>query len=165
MAKEPKMNWKNTRTLVTGGASFSGSALVDALVQRGAIVRVVDNFSSGRRENLTSHLKSNAIELIHADLLDDGVARQSVRGMDLVFHLAADHGGRGYVDLHQAACAGNPGLDGVLFRACVQQNVQKVGFPASGCIYPNYIQNNPTAMLYLTEDEAGPPSDADNLYG
>ena len=116
MAKEPKMNWKNKRTLVTGGASFIGSALVDALVYRGATVRVVDNFSSGRRENLASHLKSDAIELVHADLLDDGVARQAVQGMDLVFHLAADHGGRGYVDLHQAACAGNLGLDGMLFR-------------------------------------------------
>lgn len=165
MAKEPKMNWKNTRTLVTGGASFIGSALVDALVQRGAIVRVVDNFSSGRRENLTAHLKSNAIELQHADLLDDGVARQAVRGMDLVFHLAADHGGRGYVDLHQAACAGNLGLDGILFRACVQQSVEKVVFASSGCIYPNYIQNDPTELLYLTEDKAGPPYDADNLYG
>jgi nucleoside-diphosphate-sugar epimerase len=165
MAKEPKMNWKNTRTLVTGGASFIGSALVDALVQRGATVRVVDNFSSGRRENLTPHLKSNAIELMHADLLDDGVARQAVRGMDLVFHLAADHGGRGYVDLHQAACASNLGLDGILFRACVQQNVEKVMFASSGCIYPNYIQNDPTEILYLTEDKAGPPYDADNLYG
>jgi nucleoside-diphosphate-sugar epimerase len=165
MAKEPKMNWKNTRTLVTGGASFIGSALVDALVERGAIVRVVDNFSSGRRENLIAHLKSTAIELIHADLLDDGVARQSVHGMDLVFHLAADHGGRGYVDLHQAACASNLGLDGILFRACVQQNVEKVVFASSGCIYPNYIQNDPTEILYLSEDKAGPPYDADNLYG
>jgi nucleoside-diphosphate-sugar epimerase len=165
MAKEPKMNWKNTRTLVTGGASFIGSALVDALVERGAPVRVVDNFSSGRRENLTSHLKSNTIELMPGDLLDDGVARNAVRGMDLVFHLAADHGGRGYVDLHQAACASNLGLDGTLFRACVQQSVEKVVFASSGCIYPNYIQNNPTEMLYLTEDKAGPPYDADNLYG
>jgi len=159
------MNWKNTRTLVTGGASFIGSALVDALVQRGAIVRVVDNFSSGRRENLASHLKSNAIELIDADLLDDGVARQSVQRMDIVFHLAADHGGRGYVDLHQAACAGNLGLDGLLFRACAQQNVEKVVFASSGCIYPNYIQNDPAEILYLTEQKAGPPYDADNLYG
>ena len=159
------MNWKNTRTLVTGGASFIGSALVDALVQRGASVRVVDNFSSGRRENLAPHLKSSSIELIEADLLDDGVAHRSVRGMDLVFHLAADHGGRGYVDLHQAACAGNLGLDGILFRACAQQNVEKVVFASSGCIYPNYIQNDPSEILYLTEDKAGPPYDADNLYG
>src|ERR1700731_4034512 len=163
--KEMNMNWNKKRALVTGGASFIGSALVDALVDRGADVRVVDNFSSGRRENLAAHLRSKIIELIDADLLDDAVARKAAHGMDLVFHLAADHGGRGYVDLHQAACAGNLGLDGLMFRACVQENVEKVVFASSGCIYPNYIQNNPTEMLYLTEDKAGPPYDADNLYG
>jgi nucleoside-diphosphate-sugar epimerase len=163
--KEKEMNWKCTRTLVTGGASFIGSTLVDSLLERGAQVRVVDNFSSGRRENLAPHLKANAIELMAADLLDDGVARKAVRGMDLVFHLAADHGGRGYVDLHQAACASNLGLDGLLFRACVQESVEKVVFASSGCVYPNYIQKDPSEILYLTEDKAGPPYDADNLYG
>jgi len=48
------MNWKRTRTLVTGGGSFIGSTLVDALLERSAEVRVIDNFSSGRRENLAS---------------------------------------------------------------------------------------------------------------
>jgi nucleoside-diphosphate-sugar epimerase len=163
--RETEMNWKRTRTLVTGGASFIGSTLVDSLLERGAHVRVVDNFSSGRHENLASHLKANAIELMAADLLDDGVARKAVHGMDLVFHLAADHGGRGYVDLHQGACASNLGLDGLLFRACVQENVEKVVFASSGCVYPNYIQKDPNEILYLTEDEAGPPYDADNLYG
>src|SRR4051812_38339032 len=109
-----EMNWKRTRTLVTGGGSFIGSTLVDALLERSAEVRVIDNFSSGRRENLASPLRSNAIELMEGDLLDEGAARRAVRGMDLVFHLAADHGGRGYVDLHQAACASNLGLDGSL---------------------------------------------------
>jgi nucleoside-diphosphate-sugar epimerase len=159
------MNWMRTRTLVTGGASFIGSALVDALLERGAEVRVVDNLSSGRRDNLAAHLKSKSIELIEADLLDDGVARRCVRRMEIVFHLAADHGGRGYVDLHQAACAGNLGLDGLLFRACLKENVAKIVFASSGCIYPNYIQNDPNEILYLTEDKAGPPFDADNLYG
>jgi nucleoside-diphosphate-sugar epimerase len=159
------MNWNNKRTLVTGGASFIGSALVDALVDRGARVRVVDNFSSGRRENFSAHLKAKAIELIEADLLDDFVARKAAQGMDVVFHLAADHGGRGYVDLHQAACASNLGLDGLMFRACLQENVEKVVFASSGCIYPNYIQRDPNEILYLTEDKAGPPYDADNLYG
>jgi nucleoside-diphosphate-sugar epimerase len=165
MTKEMKMNWNKKRALVTGGASFIGSALVDALVTRGADVRVVDNFSSGRRENLAAHLRSKAIELIDADLLDDAVARKAAHGMDLVFHLAADHGGRGYVDLHQAACAGNLGLDGLMFRACLQENVEKVVFASSGCIYPNYIQSDPKEILYLVEDKAGPPYDADNLYG
>ena len=163
--KEMNMNWNKKRALVTGGASFIGSALVDALVDRGADVRVVDNFSSGRRENLAAHLRSKIIELIDADLLDDAVARKAAHGMDLVFHLAADHGGRGYVDLHQAACAGNLGLDGLMFRACLRENVEKVVFASSGCIYPNYIQRDPQEILYLTEDKAGPPYDADNLYG
>src|SRR5258706_13645466 len=79
MTKEMKMNWNKKRALVTGGASFIGSALVDALVTRGADVRVVDNFSSGRRENLAAHLRSKAIELSDADLLDDTVARKAVQ--------------------------------------------------------------------------------------
>jgi nucleoside-diphosphate-sugar epimerase len=159
------MNWEHSRVLVTGGASFIGSALVDVLVERGAGVRVVDNLSSGKLENLQGRLDSGEIEFLKADLLDDGVARKAIRGMDVVFHLAADHGGRGYVDLHQAACAGNLTLDGLVFRAAVQENVGKVVFASSGCVYPNYIQTNPGEILYLTEDKAGPPYDADNLYG
>jgi nucleoside-diphosphate-sugar epimerase len=52
-----------------------------------------------------------------------------------------------------------------MFRACLQQGVEKVVFASSGCIYPNYIQSDPEEILYLTEDKAGPPYDADNLYG
>jgi nucleoside-diphosphate-sugar epimerase len=159
------MNWKHSRVLVTGGASFIGSALVDALVERGARVRVVDNLSSGKLENLQERLDGGEIEFLKAELLDDGVARKAVRGMDVVFHLAADHGGRGYVDLHQAACAGNLTLDGLVFRAAVQENAGRVIFASSGCVYPNYIQTDPGEILYLTEDKAGPPYDADNLYG
>jgi nucleoside-diphosphate-sugar epimerase len=159
------MNWKHSRVLVTGGASFIGSALVDALVERGARVRVVDNLSSGKLENLQGSLDGGELEFLKAELLDDGVARKAVRGMDVVFHLAADHGGRGYVDLHQAACAGNLTLDGLVFRAAVQENAERVIFASSGCVYPNYIQTDPAEILYLTEDKTGPPYDADNLYG
>lgn len=159
------MNWAHTKALVTGGASFIGSALVDALTARGARVRIVDNLSSGKLENLSQHLKEGGIEFVEADLLDDGIARRAVRGMDVVFHLAADHGGRGYVDLHQAACGGNLALDGLVFRAALQEGAGKVVFASSGCIYPNFLQVDPDEVLYLTEDKAGPPYDADNLYG
>ncbi|MFZ0432426.1 MAG: NAD-dependent epimerase/dehydratase family protein [Candidatus Acidiferrales bacterium] len=159
------MNWKQTRVLVTGGASFIGSALVDALVERGARVRVVDNLSSGKRENLSAHLGAGSIEFIEADLLDPQTARLAVKGRDVVFHLAADHGGRGYVDLHQTACSTNLILDGQLFRACHQEGVGKVVYASSGCVYPNFLQTDPRQILYLTEDKAGPPYDADNLYG
>jgi nucleoside-diphosphate-sugar epimerase len=159
------MNWSSKKVLVTGGASFIGSALVDALIERGTQVRVVDNLSSGKKKNLSEHLQKGTVEFVAADLMEDGVARRSARGMDMIFHLAADHGGRGYVDLHQAACAGNLVLDGLVFRAAVQESVEKVVFASSGCIYPNYIQRDPSELSYLTEDLAGPPYDADNLYG
>jgi nucleoside-diphosphate-sugar epimerase len=159
------MEWNKRNVLVTGGASFIGSALVDALVDRGARVRVVDNLSSGKQENLQHLLSSGAVEFERADLLDEGVAAQAAREMDIVFHLAADHGGRGYVDLHQAACATNLLLDGLVFRACVKAGVEKVVFASSGCVYPNYMQADPNEIVYLTEDKVGPPCDADNTYG
>ncbi|MGA2631279.1 MAG: NAD-dependent epimerase/dehydratase family protein, partial [Terriglobia bacterium] len=159
------MEWNKRNVLVTGGASFIGSALVDALVDRGARVRVVDNLSSGKQENLQHLLMSGAVEFERADLLDEGVAAQAAREMDIVFHLAADHGGRGYVDLHQAACATNLLLDGLVFRACVKAGVEKVVFASSGCVYPNYMQADPNEIVYLTEDKVGPPCDADNTYG
>jgi UDP-glucose 4-epimerase len=159
------MQWSRRKTLVTGGASFIGSHLVDALLEKGAQVRVVDNLSSGRLDNIRHHVAGGRVEFMHADLSDPEVAEESVRGMDTVFHLAADHGGRGYVDLHQVACATNLTLDGLLFKACHQAGVEKVVYASSGCVYPNHIQTNPAEVLYLTEDMVGPPYDADNLYG
>jgi UDP-glucose 4-epimerase len=159
------MDWRNSKVLVTGGASFIGSTLVDALLKKGAQIRVVDDLSSGKLENIATHVMDKEVEFIQNDLREPGVAENAVDGMDVVFHLAADHGGRGYVDLHQAACASNLMLDGVLFRACHKAQVGKVVYASSGCVYPNYIQTDPDQILYLTEDKVGPPYDADNMYG
>jgi nucleoside-diphosphate-sugar epimerase len=159
------MTWKQTRVLVTGGASFIGSALVDALIERGARVRVVDNLSSGRLENIEQHVRSGAVEFLQADLLENQVAEKAAKDIHIAFHLAADHGGRGYVDLHQVACSTNLILDGLFFRACHRAGVEKVVYASSGCIYPNFLQTDPKELLYLTEDRSGPPYDADNMYG
>lgn len=158
-------DWKDRAVLVTGGTSFIGSHLVDALVERGARVRVVDDLSSGRLENISPHVRSGAVEFVQGDLKDSAVAQRGVAGRSIVFHLAADHGGRGYVDLHQAACATNLLLDGVVFRACSDAKVDKVVYASSGCVYPNHLQTDPDQVLYLTEDRVGPPYDADNMYG
>ncbi len=159
------MNWNEKRVRVTGGASFIGSHLVDALLERGAAVRVVDDLSSGRFSNVEPHWMADRIEFFEADLRDDEVALGAVEEIDVVFHLAADHGGRGYVDLHQGACAGNLLLDGQVLRACRDAEVEKVVFASSGCVYPNHLQGDPEELLYLTEDLVGPPYDADNMYG
>jgi len=78
------------KMLVTGGAGFIGSHLVDRLVDEGYKVRVVDNLSSGRTENLKRHIDSNTIELLIGDLKDPQTALRSVENVDTVFHFAAN---------------------------------------------------------------------------
>ncbi len=159
------MNWSGKKVLVTGGTSFIGSHLVDALVERGARVRIVDNLSSGKLEHVKAYLAEGRVDLLEGDLLDMGIAEKAVKDIEVAFHLAADHGGRGYVDLHQAACATNLTLDGLVFRAAHRAGVDKVVYASSGCVYPNFLQNDLSKVLYLTEDKVGPPYDADNIYG
>lgn len=158
-------NWKSKSVLVTGGASFIGSSLVDGLLQRGASVRVVDDLSSGQLRNIKDHVDSKRIDFIKADLRQEGVIKRSIDGIDVIFHLAADHGGRGYVDLHQAGPASNLFMDGLLFWHAQEAKVEKIIFASSGCVYPNNIQCDTSKELYLTENIVGPPYDADNMYG
>ncbi len=164
----PGNHWENRRVLVTGGASFIGSHLVDALVARGARVRAVDNLTSGKLENLAAHLGRagrDGIEFREADLREPGTTRAAMEGIEVVFHLAADHGGRGYVDLHQAGPASNFFLDGLVFAEALRAKVDKLVFASSGCVYPNYLQTDPRQEIYLAEDLTKPPHDADNMYG
>jgi len=157
--------WSGTKVLVTGGASFIGSHLVDALLLRGAHIRVVDDLSSGRFENIRAHVENGAIRFIEADLREPGVARAIMKDIQTVFHLAADHGGRGYVDLHQAGPASNLFLDGIVFWEAVKAGVEKVCYASSGCVYPNYLQSDTKKEIYLKESDVKPPHDADNMYG
>ena len=73
------------RYLVTGGAGFIGSHLVRTLLEQGNFVRVLDNFSTGRSENLSGL----DIELVEGDLRDSGITARAVEGVDIVFHEAA----------------------------------------------------------------------------
>ena len=157
--------WQGRRVLVSGGASFIGSHLVEGLVKRGAKVMVVDDLSSGDLTNIEAHLAKGDVEFIQDDLREPGAARRALQGIQMVFHLAADHGGRGYVDTYQAGPASNLFLDGVVFWEAMRAGVEKVVYASSGCVYPNYLQGNPGEELYLTEEKVGPPYDADNMYG
>jgi UDP-glucose 4-epimerase len=76
--------------LVTGGAGFIGSHLVDRLVSDGWNVRVLDNFSSGRMENIEQHKGSRKVEILRGDLKNFEEVEKTVRGVDVVFHYAAN---------------------------------------------------------------------------
>lgn len=75
--------------LVTGGAGFIGSHLVDRLLEQGRGVRVLDNLSVGRRANLKQHEGNPQFELIIGDVADPQAVDRAVGGVDRVFHLAA----------------------------------------------------------------------------
>jgi UDP-glucose 4-epimerase len=76
-----------TLYLVTGGAGFIGSNLVEALLKQGEQVRVLDNFSTGRRENLTPFI--GQIEVIEGDIRDYPTVQRAVAGVEYVLHQAA----------------------------------------------------------------------------
>jgi nucleoside-diphosphate-sugar epimerase len=159
------MDWHSKNVLVTGGCSFIGSHLVEGLLARGATVRVVDDLSSGIRENLDVAMQSGRVEFEQADLLDPKTAARACSGMNVVFHLAATHGGRGYIDTHQAACSSNMALDGIVIREAQRAGVEHVTFASSGCVYPTSMQTDPKEIVYLTEDLVKPPYEADDMYG
>src|SRR5512138_1109245 len=80
------------QVLVTGGAGFIGSHIAGALLEQGASVRVLDNFSSGKRENLDAILTPATRDRLHVlegDLRDAAQVAEAVRGVDVVFHEAA----------------------------------------------------------------------------
>src|SRR5207245_7795006 len=77
---DAKMNWQDRPVLVTGGASFIGSSLVDKLVCLGARVRVVDDLISGRVEHIQAHIDAKTMEFIQGALREAGVAGRAEIG-------------------------------------------------------------------------------------
>lgn len=158
---KPIYKIKGKHVLITG-AAFIGVHLVDKLIREGvASISVV---------NKTSHHKANIrtirdVQFQAADLRDVRNAKKAIQGKDVVIHLAADHGGRGYVDLKQGNTASNLLLDGSVFKASLDAGVEKVFFASSGCVYPNFKQTDTGKRIYLKESDVTPPYDADNMYG
>jgi UDP-glucose 4-epimerase len=154
---EPNRNyWENRNVLVTGGASFIGSHLVDRLVELGAKVTVVDNLSSGKLENLENIM--DKIRFIKKDLeyttLEDIVS--IFRDHEVVFHLAAVHGGRGYIHLHPADVCSNFAIDHHVFEASYRAEVERVVFASSACVYPPKLQSQIGANYLLKEEDSDP---------
>ena len=156
------MNLSNKKVLITG-ASFIGVHLIQKLISENVLSISVINLSNKHRKNLLPLL--NEISYYTCDLRDFNKTKKLIRGYDVVFHLAADHGGRGYVSLRQSNTATNFLLDGSVFKACLENGVEKIFFASSGCVYPNYMQTNTHKNVYLKETDVSPPYDADNMYG
>ena len=155
------MSWDGRPVLVTGGASFIGSHLVDKLVELSASVTVVDDLSNGKKENLADSL--DKIKFIHQDL--EYITKKEIKdiftGNEIIFHFAANHGGRGYIDAHPADICSNFAIDHHVFEACNDTNVKKVIFSSSACVYPTELQNKTGSNYELKENDSNP----ENLDG
>jgi UDP-glucose 4-epimerase len=77
------------KVLVTGGAGFIGSHLVDHLVSHGYKVCVLDNLSSGKLSNIEGHIKNGSVEFINGDINNFDIVKKSVKGCNAIAHLAA----------------------------------------------------------------------------
>ncbi len=116
--------------LVTGGAGFIGSNLVDLLLRRGHGVTVLDNLSSGYRDNLRAEAR-----FVEADVRDDSALDRAIAGADAVFHLAASVGNKRSID-HPITDADINVLGTLrLLEACRRHGVRKVVFSSSAGIF------------------------------
>jgi len=146
--------WNETNVLVTGGASFIGSHLVDRLISLGARVSVADDLSTGTMDNLEQ--SKDKIKFIQTDLEynSKSEARNIFRDNEIVFHLAADHGGRGYIASHPADVCSSFAVDHHVFEACSDTNVKKVVFSSSACVYPTDLQKDVGSDYRLKEADS-----------
>jgi UDP-glucose 4-epimerase len=123
--------------LVTGGAGFIGSHIVEALVKRGDRVRVLDNFSTGREANLKPF--ENQIELVRADLCDESAVTRAVAGVDTIFHQTAlasvPRSVAEPLATHAACVTGTV----TLLHAAAKANVRRVVYAASSSAYGDSV--------------------------
>jgi UDP-glucose 4-epimerase len=121
------------RYLVTGGAGFIGSSIAEALVAKGESVRILDDFSSGRRENLQGPLAK--AELIEGTIVDPAIVSRAVHGVEVVFHQAAIPSVvRSVEDPRASMLVGVQGTT-VVLDAARHAGVRRVVFAASSAAY------------------------------
>jgi UDP-glucose 4-epimerase len=155
--------WKEVKVLVTGGASFIGSHLVDKLVAKGAIVTVIDNLSSGNMKNLSE--VSHKIKFVKKDLefmtLEE--SKTIFKDQERVFHLAAVHGGRGFITNHPADVCSNLAIDHHVLEASLNANIENMVFASTACVYPTRLQEEIGSDYKLKEEDSNPFNLDDNL--
>ena len=128
------------KVLVTGGAGFIGSHVVDCLVNDACGVRIIDNLSTGKLMNINSHLGKGAVDFVKGDIRDPELVRKCVHDVDAVVHLAAITSVPFSFKQPQLTYETNVNGTLNLLNACAEEKVEKFIFISSCSVYgePKY---------------------------
>lgn len=145
--------WKEKKVLVTGGAGFIGSHVVEKLVARGAKVSVMDNLISGTLNNLGK--VKNEVTFIKGDCTVLSEAEKACKGQDIVMNLAAKVGGIEYNRTHQATMfRDNLPIETTMIEAARKAKVGRFLVVSSACVYPHDCSiPTPESEGFLDEPE------------
>jgi UDP-glucose 4-epimerase len=126
------------KTLVTGGAGFIGSHIVQTLLEQGRQVRVLDNFSTGKRENLEElgdRFNGGQFEVLEGDLRDASVLARAVRDVEILFHEAAFVSVPQSMEEPQACFDVNVTGTSMLFDAARRAGIRRAVVASSAAVY------------------------------
>jgi len=151
------------KVLVTGGAGFIGSHLVDELLQKGAEVRVVDDLSRGSLRNI-EHCRER-IEFVKGDLTYRKTAIEVTEDCDVCFHLAAVVGGVEYMTTHPAEIYKSMLINYNVIDACRKKDVDRFLYTSSACTYPVNLQVDETQPPLREDDVLKCGAMPDSDYG
>jgi nucleoside-diphosphate-sugar epimerase len=126
---------KMPNVLITGGAGFIGSNLTEALLQKGHFVRVLDDFSTGKRENLIFDKAYPSLEIIEGDIRDLGTCQKAIKGTEYVFHQAALPSVQRSIEDPETSNAINVGGTLNILLAAREEKVKRVIYASSSSIY------------------------------
>jgi UDP-glucose 4-epimerase len=143
-------------SVVTGGCGFIGSHLVDTLVKRGDRVLIIDNLSTGVRDNIRSHLSSGAVELLFMDLLED-TWQKKISGAQRMYHIAADPDVRESAHRPDSPLANNLVATTRVLEAMRTQGVPELVFTSTSTVYGE------ASVIPTPEDYA--PLEPISVYG
>jgi len=163
-------NWKEVECLVTGGAGFIGSHLVDRLIELGANVTIADDLSHGSLDNIyevwtklglkfNRQMSNRKIiagnhTFIKCDLEERSQVKKVVKDKDRIIHLGANIGGRGYIDTYPAECCKNFAINHNVIEEASKAGVERIHYSSTACVYPVPMQLEYNSSYFLREEDA-----------